>query len=88
MSKLLLLKYLPVPQSPTKGRDRSLELRQCEDPTLAPYFTYLEGGVLPDDETAAWELALTKRLWMMFYIVWKRINTLSHSPTVELEGAI
>ena len=68
----VVAKVSASPQSPTKGRDRSLELRQCEDPTLAPYFTYLEGGVLPDDETAARELALTKRLWMMFCIAWKK----------------
>ena len=36
----VVAKVSASPQSPTKGRDRSLELRQCEDPTLAPYFTY------------------------------------------------
>ncbi len=48
------------PQSPAKGAERSLELLQREDSTLAPYFTYLEGDILPDDEAAARELALTK----------------------------
>jgi hypothetical protein len=48
------------PPSPAKSGERSLELLQREDSTLAPYFTYLEGGILPDDEAAARELALTK----------------------------
>ena len=48
------------PQSPAKGGECSLESRQREDPTLASYFTYLESSVLPEDETTARELALTK----------------------------
>ena len=48
------------PLSTAKCGESSLELRQREDITLAPYFAYLEQGVLPDNETVVRELALTK----------------------------
>ena len=48
------------PPPSAKGGESSLELRQCEDTTLAPYFAYLKQGVLPENETVARELALTK----------------------------
>ena len=48
------------PPSPAKGGESPLELHQREDATLAPYFAYLEQGVLPEDDVMARELALTK----------------------------
>ena len=48
------------PQVATKGGERSLEVLQREDPDLSRYFTYLEQGILPSDETVAKELVLTR----------------------------
>ena len=48
------------PQVAAKGGERSLEVLQREDPTLSQYFTYLEQGILPEDETVAKELVLTR----------------------------
>ena len=48
------------PQSPSKGGDPSLSDLQRRDRTLAPYFAYLEDGVLPDEEADARELVLSK----------------------------
>ena len=48
------------PQSPSKGGDLSLSDLQRRDRTLAPYFAYLEDGVLPDEEADARELVLSK----------------------------
>ena len=49
------------PQSSAKGGDRPLETLQREDPMLIPYFTYLEDGILPENEAAAQELVLSRR---------------------------
>ena len=46
------------PQSAAKGGEPSLEVLQREDPLLAPYFAYLERGILPDNETLVQELVL------------------------------
>ena len=47
------------PLSSSKGRDLSLsDLQRC-DRTLAPYFSYLEDGILPE-EVEARELVLNK----------------------------
>ena len=48
------------PPSSSKGGDQSLSDRQRCDCTLAPYFSYLEDGILPDEETKARELLLSR----------------------------
>ena len=48
------------PLSSAKGGESSLELRQRENTTLAPYCAYLEQAVIPDNESVARELVLTK----------------------------
>ena len=48
------------PLTTSKGGEHSLGTLQREDPTLLPYFSYLEEGVLPDDKTLARELVLSK----------------------------
>ena len=48
------------PLSSSKGRDESLSNLQRHDRTLAPYFSFLEDGILPDEETEARELLLSR----------------------------
>lgn len=44
----------------SKGRDQSLSDLQCCDRTLGPYFSYLEDGILTDEEAEARELLLSR----------------------------
>ena len=48
------------PLSSSKGGDLHLSDLQRRDRTLAPYFAYLEDGILPDEEPDARELVLSK----------------------------
>ena len=48
------------PQSSAKDRDCSLESLQRDNPKLIPYFSYLEDGILPDDENESRELVLSR----------------------------
>ena len=54
-----LLERVP-PLSSAKGGDHLLRRLQLEDSTLAPYFAYLEDRILPESETEAWELVLSR----------------------------
>ena len=48
----------PLPSA--KGGDRSLRQLQREDSTLAPYFSYVEDQILPENEMEAQELVLSR----------------------------
>ena len=48
------------PQSSAKGGDRFLGSLQRDDPKLLPYFSYLEDGILPDDENESRGLVLSR----------------------------
>ena len=48
------------PLSSAKGGDHSLRQLQREDSTLALYFSYLEDQILPENETEARELVLSR----------------------------
>ena len=67
------------PPSSAKGGESSLELRHNPCPVLA----YLEQGVLPDKETMARELALTKSQFQIMDGVlhtWRRTKLSESSP--------
>ena len=49
-----------TPQSSAKGEDRSLGSLQRDDPKLIPHFLYLEDGILPDNESEARELVVSR----------------------------
>ena len=74
------------PQVAAKGGEHSLEALQREDPTLSQYFTYLEQGILPEDETVVKELVLTTDQYELvdgvLYHLEKRQDFTSHSPSI------
>ena len=75
----MLLQYKVVPVF-RKGRG------ELEDTTLAPYFAYLEKGVLAENETVARELALTKSQFQVGDGVLHHVEkdkTLSHPSATE-----
>ena len=86
VGRVLLLQYKVVPRLPQRAGESSLELRQREDTTLAPYFAYQEKGVLPENETVARELALTKSQFQVGDGVLHHVEkdkTLSHPSATE-----
>ena len=48
------------PPSSAKGGDRSLGSLQRDDPKLLTYFSYLEDGILPDDENESRGVVLSR----------------------------
>jgi hypothetical protein len=49
-----------TPQPSAKGGNRSLRSLQRDDPKLIPHFSYLEDGILPDNESEAQELVVSR----------------------------